>query len=378
MSKIKKSLIAGMLLLVIVLSIPIGCDVDDSTYKYTSKDMYSDEMTDVSNSESEKTVNTSTEDTTRLTDNINVLSGQNAIAITQIPEYSGTPYVVINNNIPQFSDTDLSNVSYEYYGELDRLGRCTTAYACIGKDIMPTEERGKIGSVKPTGWHTVKYDIVEGKYLYNRCHLIGYQLTGENANNKNLITGTRYMNVEGMLPFENMVEDYISETNNHVMYRVTPVFEGDNLLANGVQMEAKSVEDSGEGILFNVFCYNVQPHVTINYANGDSAEIIDETVTKPDVTSPQPDITVPQPDVTVQQNNAAATQLQPQDDGIPQQTDGSVQSKSQSDTVQVWVSATGSKYHSRNDCGNMNPDKATRMSEGDAINMGLEKCSKCW
>lgn len=371
MNKIKKSLIAGMLLFAIVLSIPTGCDVDGTTYKYTSKDMYSDEKTDISDSESEKAVNASTEDTTRLTDNTDALGEQNAIAITQIPQYSGAPYVVINNNIPQFSDTDLSNVSYEYYGELDRLGRCTTAYACIGKDIMPTGERGKIGSVKPTGWHMVKYDIVEGKYLYNRCHLIGYQLTGENANNKNLITGTRYMNVEGMLPFENMVEDYISETNNHVMYRVTPVFEGDNLLANGVQMEAKSVEDNGEGILFNVFCYNVQPHVTINYANGDSAEIIDETVTKPDVT-------VPQPDVTVQQNNVAATQLQPQADGMPQQADGSVQPKSQSDTVQVWVSATGNKYHSKNDCGNMDPDKATGMSEVDAINRGLEKCSKCW
>ena len=143
------------------------------------------------------------------------------------------------------------------------------AEANIGQDLMPTEKRGAIGQVKPTGWHTVKYDQVEGKYLYNRCHLIGYQLTGENANEKNLITGTRYLNVDGMLPFENMVADYIKETGNHVLYRVTPVFNGNNLLASGVQMEAMSVEDKGAGISFNVFCYNVQPGVEINYADGN-------------------------------------------------------------------------------------------------------------
>lgn len=190
-----------------------------------------------------------------------------------IPAYSGSPYVVINDNIPQFLETDISTTSYEYYSELDGLGRCGTTYACIGTDIMPTEERGSIGSVKPSGWHTVKYDCVDGKYLYNRCHLIGYQLTGENANEKNLITGTRYMNVEGMLPFENMVADYVKETGNHVMYRVTPVFEGKNLLPSGVQIEAMSVEDNGEGVLFNVYCYNVQPEVEINYTTGESTYI---------------------------------------------------------------------------------------------------------
>ena len=184
--------------------------------------------------------------------------------------YQGEPYVVINDNNPDFTEADMTTASFESYGELDGLGRCTTAYANIGKDLMPTEKRGSIGEVKPTGWQTAKYDNVDGKYLYNRCHLIGYQLTGENANAKNLITGTRYLNVDGMLPFENMVADYIKETNNHVLYRVTPVFSGDNLVASGVQMEAKSVEDNGDGILFNVYCFNAQPGIAIDYATGNS------------------------------------------------------------------------------------------------------------
>lgn len=193
-----------------------------------------------------------------------------------IPAYTDEAYVILNDNEPLFSDSELKASSFESYGELDSLGRCTAATACIGLDLMPTEERGNISQVKPSGWQTVKYDFVDGKYLYNRCHLIGYQLSGENANEKNLITGTRYMNVEGMLPFENMVADYVHETGNHVMYRVTPLFEENNLVASGVQMEARSVEDDGDGILFNVFCYNVQPGVVIDYGTGDSSE--DETV----------------------------------------------------------------------------------------------------
>ncbi len=187
-----------------------------------------------------------------------------------LPEYTGNPYIIVNDNTPFFTEADKTTASFEKYGELDSLGRCTTAYANVGKDLMPTEKRGSIGSVKPTGWQTAKYDNVDGKYLYNRCHLIGYQLTAENANKKNLITGTRYLNVSGMLPFENMVADYIKETNNHVLYRVTPVFIGDNLVASGVLMEAESVEDNGDGILFNVYCYNVQPGIVIDYATGDS------------------------------------------------------------------------------------------------------------
>lgn len=197
-------------------------------------------------------------------------SNADSMDLVAIAQYDGSPYVALNDNIPAFSEEDLSSYSFESYSDLDFLGRCGAAYACIGTDLMPTEERGSIGQVKPSGWHTVKYDFVDGKYLYNRCHLIGYQLTAENANTKNLITGTRYLNVEGMLPFENMVADYIKETGNHVLYRVTPVFAGDNLIASGVQMEAESVEDDGDGILFNVFCYNVQPGVIIDYATGDS------------------------------------------------------------------------------------------------------------
>lgn len=195
------------------------------------------------------------------------------ITYIDVPVYTGDAYTVVNENIPYFSDDELTDVSFEYYAELDSLGRCGACMASVGQDIMPTEDRENIGSVKPTGWHTVKYEgIVDGNYLYNRCHLLGFQLTGENANEKNLITGTRYMNVEGMLPFENMVADYVKETGNHVMYRVTPLFDGDNLVADGVLMEAKSVEDDGEGILFNVFCYNVQPGVLIDYATGESSQ----------------------------------------------------------------------------------------------------------
>lgn len=193
------------------------------------------------------------------------------VDLSSIPAYSGSPYVALNGNVPDFTAEDLTATSYESYGELDSLGRCGVCIASIGRDLMPTEDREGIGSVKPTGWHTVKYNgLVDGNYLYNRCHLIGFQLSGENANEQNLITGTRYLNVDGMLPFENMVADYVKETGNHVLYRVTPVFEGDNLLASGVVLEAQSVEDQGEGIQFHVYCYNVQPGISINYADGSS------------------------------------------------------------------------------------------------------------
>ena len=197
-------------------------------------------------------------------------------SIDEIPEFSNEPYVVINDNIPDFSSSDYSTSSYESYGDLDYLGRCTSCIACVGTDTMPTEKRGAIGSVKPTGWQTVKYENVDGKYLYNRCHLIGYQLTAENANEKNLITGTRYLNVDGMLTFENEVAHYVEETSNHVLYRVTPIFKGKELVARGVQIEAYSVEDSGEGVCFNVYCYNNQPGITINYKTGSSKAIKEE------------------------------------------------------------------------------------------------------
>ena len=195
----------------------------------------------------------------------------NAADLSQIPNYTGNPYTIVNDNAPEFDESDFTTEAFETYSDLDNLGRCGVAYANICKELMPTEKRGKIGMIKPSGWHTVKYpEIIKDRYLYNRCHLIGFQLAGENANEKNLITGTRYLNVDGMLPFEDEIADYVNNTGNHVLYRVTPVFDGDNLIASGVQMEAESVEDSGEGVKFNVYCYNMQPGIGIDYATGDS------------------------------------------------------------------------------------------------------------
>ena len=193
-----------------------------------------------------------------------------AFNAADVPSYSGEPYTAVNNNEPYFTSDNLTTEAFENYSELDALGRCGVAYANVCLETMPTEKRGSISEVKPTGWHSVKYDNVDGKSLYNRCHLIGYQLTAENANQQNLITGTRYLNVDGMLPFENMVADYVKETDNHVLYRVTPIFTGDNLVADGVLMEGYSVEDEGDGICFCVYAYNVQPGITIDYATGDS------------------------------------------------------------------------------------------------------------
>lgn len=193
-----------------------------------------------------------------------------AFNAADVPAYSGEPYTAVNNNEPYFTSDNLTTEAFENYSELDALGRCGVAYANVCLETMPTEKRGSISEVKPTGWHSVKYDNVDGKSLYNRCHLIGYQLTAENANQQNLITGTRYLNVDGMLPFENMVADYVKETDNHVLYRATPIFTGDNLVADGVLMEGYSVEDEGDGICFCVYAYNVQPGITIDYATGDS------------------------------------------------------------------------------------------------------------
>lgn len=227
------------------------------------------------------------------------IDGESASGVlpADIPVYSGKTYCELNGNIPTFRQDELVTEAFENYSDLDHLGRCGVAYANICKEIMPTEERGEIGMVKPSGWHTVKYsDRIDGNYLYNRCHLIGYQLAGENANEKNLITGTRYLNVTGMLPFENEVADYVESTGNHVLYRVTPVYDGDDLVASGVIMEAESVEDSGAGVSFDVYVYNVQPGVIIDYATGDSeadpeyvvpddktgSEVSDDTGSDPD------------------------------------------------------------------------------------------------
>lgn len=194
------------------------------------------------------------------------------IQVDSVPEYSGEPFCVINGNQPQFTEDEITTEAYEFFTELDQFERCGVTMACVGRELMPTEDRESISHVKPSGWVNVPYDFVDGRYLYNRCHLIGFQLTGENDNDRNLITGTRYMNVEGMLPFENMVADYVKETDNHVMYRVTPIFHGYELVARGVQMEAWSVEDQGEGLCYNVYIYNVQPGVEIDYATGESRE----------------------------------------------------------------------------------------------------------
>lgn len=202
-----------------------------------------------------------------------IVKGTNSSSydMSSIPEFNGKDaYVVLNNNEPNFTKEDMTTKSFEKYSKLDNLGRCGVAFANVGKDIMPTEERGSIGQVKPSGWQTIKYDIVDGKYLYNRCHLIGYQLTGENANRENLVTGTRYLNIDGMLDFENDIADYVKKTGNHVLYRVTPIFQGSELVCRGVQMEALSVEDNGKGIKFNVFAYNAQPGVEIDYSTGKS------------------------------------------------------------------------------------------------------------
>lgn len=257
--------------------------------------------------------------------------------LSQVPEYFGDAYIEINNNVPFFTENEKKNTkSFENYSKLDAYGRCGQAYANICRELQPDEERGAIGNVRPSGWHTVKYNgIIDGNYLYNRCHLIGFQLAGENANKKNLITGTRYMNVTGMLPFENKVDDYVDETGNHVLYRVTPYFEGDNLVAGGVLMEAWSVEDAGAGICFNVYCYNVQPGIEIDYSDGSSKE------------------------------NSA----------IKETADSSEDTKN---SGYVWVSGTGEKYHKKNDCGTMNPDKADKITEKEAKKRGLDECSRCF
>lgn len=275
---------AAALTLLLALSMLVGCslsvDISDAPNREYTESTVSIKTEQGSSAENH-TASTELDPKADIIATDGVLSGDNEqngahsddigaeFDFSALPPYSGEPYISVCGGDPDFSENEITSVSYEYYSELDALGRCGVCIASVGQDIMPTEKRGSIGQVKPTGWHTVKYDFVDGKYLYNRCHLIGFQLTGENANKRNLITGTRYLNVEGMLPFENMVADYVKETGNHVMYRVTPIFVGDELLARGVHIEAESVEDGGDGIMFNVFCYNVQPGVVLDYATGE-------------------------------------------------------------------------------------------------------------
>lgn len=309
-----------------------------------------------------------------------LVNNNSYVSLDAIPAYDGKAYVAVNNNEPFFTDSDMTTTAFENYSDLDSLGRCGVAYANICKEIMPTEKRGKIGMIKPSGWHTVKYDVIKDRYLYNRCHLIGYQLAGENANPKNLITGTRYLNVEGMLPFENLVADYVNNTGNHVLYRVTPMFSGSNLVANGVLIEAKSVEDNGGGILFNVYCFNVQPGVGINYENGDSW--LDG--------------------ITPQEQSAQTGAAQ---NGGSQSSDGSQAGASAGDTgssgsitgsaasgsdtspaensvsdssnskTMVHITATGKKYH-RAGCRTLKKSD-TEVTLDEAKSMGLSPCGIC-
>lgn len=274
------------------------------------------------------------------------------VSLDEIPAYTGEAYVEINGNVPFFTEQDWTTDAFETYSELDALGRCGVAYANVCAQIMPTEPRGQIGSIRPSGWHTIRYNgLIEGNYLYNRCHLIGYQLAGENANPKNLITGTRYLNTTGMLPFENEVDDYVDETGNHVLYRVTPIFEGDDLVASGVLMEAYSVEDQG-ALSFCVYCYNVQPGVEIDYATGDSW-----------LSGEQP--------AAVSSGEAAAD-----DEALPEEepeASGAETANDETDTV--CITASGTKYH-RPDC-RYAKDGAQTLSRAEAETRGYKPCGAC-
>ena len=289
--------------------------------------------------------------------------GTSAFSLREIPAYSGTPYTEVNGNKPYFTEADLTTQSFETYSELDSLGRCGVAYANVGQDLMPTEPRGEIGAVKPTGWHLVKYDNVDGKYLYNRCHLIAYMLAAENANPQNLITGTRYLNVQGMLPFETKVCDYVKNTGNHVLYRVTPIFDGDNLLADGVLIEAYSVEDAGEGICFCVFAYNVQPGIGIDYATGDNWAEGSGTY-QSTVASVAEETPVPQPETDT------AVQITPES-SAPQESQG----------ITYVLNTNTKKFHyptcsSVDDMKEKNKQIYTGSRE-EVINMGYVPCKRC-
>ena len=308
----------------------------------------------VASDETESAAKTQDEITDYATEKSSVLT------MEEIPAFADAPYVVIDDNEPDFQESDYSETSYEYYSDLDELGRCGVAVSNIGKDLMPTKKRGSIGKVKPSGWHTVKYDFVDGKYLYNRCHLIGYQLTAENANEKNLITGTRYMNVDGMLPFENMVADYIKETGNHVLYRVTPIYTGDNLVADGVEMEARSVEDDGDGICYHVFVYNEQPGVAIDHATGEShlaenAEVYASQAESGDERAEEVQTEAPAEQTQVQEQAAAASEY--------------------------ILNTNTMKFH-RPSCSSVNQmsDSNKWVYDGtreEVLNMGYEPCKRC-
>ena len=355
----------ALFLSVVMLFSLAGCGLDD--YNYTddplsqsttlSSNIGTNDSTEGTNNDTQgenSSTGTAT-DSSQNTKNPNTSENPNdtesvgtgiasAVDPSLLPAYSGSAYTVVNGNQPNFSASDLTTKGYEKYSSLDNLGRCGVALASCGKELMPgaNEKRGSISNIKPSGWVQAKYDGISGGYLWNRCHLLGWQLSAENANRQNLITGTRYMNINGMLPFENMVADYIRETGNHVAYRVTPIFEGNNLVCSGVQMEAYSIEDEGESICFNVYCYNVQPGITINYATGDSSGPSSET-----------------------------TETQKPSTGQNDSNDNQV-----SNGEMVWIPKSGKKYHSNSGCSNMkNPAQVTKE---EAEDRGYEPCKKCY
>ncbi len=363
--KTKIRALAMMVCLALTMQFASGCGTTESAQSTQETTDDTEVVTNIGEQTQEQTDTEEQEKSLSSTETATTIA--ETFDFAAVPAYDGKAYVAVNDNIPFFTEEELSSASYETYGELDPLGRCTVCVASVGQDLMPAEERGNIGMVKPTGWHTVKYDFVDGKYLYNRCHLIGYQLTGENANEKNLITGTRYLNIEGMLPFENMVADYVKETDQHVMYRVTPVFEGDNLLATGVLMEGKSVEDNGEGVLFCVFAYNVQPGVSIDYATGESAA--DGTIVN---------------DTSVQEEIKQSTSTSAQQEETQQSTDTNVQQEKtqQSAETQTYVLNTNTHKFHKPGCYSVEKIKPENYAEftgtrEEAIAYGYDPCKNC-
>ena len=369
--KTKIRALAMMVCLALVMQSASGCGT-------TEPAQGTQETTDdIEEKTQEQTVTEEQEKSLPSTENATTI--EETFDFAAVPAYDGKAYVAVNDNVPFFTEEELSSASYETYGELDPLGRCTVCVASVGQDLMPAEERGNIGMVKPTGWHTVKYDFVDGKYLYNRCHLIGYQLTGENANEKNLITGTRYLNIEGMLPFENMVADYVKETDQHVMYRVTPVFEGDNLLAAGVLMEGKSVEDNGEGVLFCVFAYNVQPGVSIDYATGESSAdgtIVNDTSAQEETQQPADNVQQEETQQPAENNIQQKESQQPADTSVTQQE------TSQSEETQTYVLNTNTHKFHKPGCYSVEKIKPENYAEftgtrEEAIAYGYDPCKNC-
>lgn len=285
------------------------------------------------------------------------------LSYREVPAFEGNPYVYVNDGEPTFTDEQrAAKPGHEHYGKLDELGRCTAAFAMVGPETQPTEKRGSIGEVRPSGWQMAKYDFVEGKYLFNRCHLLGYQLTGENANPQNLITGTRYLNIQGMLPFENAVADYVDATGNHVLMAVTPIFEGDELVARGVHMMAESVEDGGEGVAFNVFCYNVQPGVVIDYGTGQS--MLEEEAT-------------PLPDVSGAEKAPATAS-----DGGGEASEKGATETDEGKGVAEYVLNTSSKKFHRPDCSSVGQMSAKNREDvedtrDNLIANGYDPCKRC-